>query len=193
MSAGPWNTLTTEKGKRILIPPGMRKQASKAFMACHKEKRMAARRARVARRQALDQRKANVLGALRDGKSKSGACLDAGVQLSTFYMWLHDDTEFAIQVQFAIEEGTDRLEDEAYRRGRDGVLRINKNGTSTIEYSDRLLMFMLEGRRAWKYRRGYDNDTPPAADPRDLEITAETDAIDASRAYTLLIEGEAKK
>src|SRR5207244_2289826 len=70
--------------------------------------------------------------------------------------WRAADAEFAEAWDDAEAAGTDRLEDEAYRRGHDGVAKpvFRKGGAcgEVQQYSDSLLMFLLKSRRPGKYR-----------------------------------------
>ena len=74
--------------------------------------------------------------------------------------------EFDEAVREAGEEAADALEEEAYRRARDGVEKpVFQKGIQVgaiREYSDVLLMFLLRARRPEKYRetRGIGVKTP---------------------------------
>src|SRR5215212_10299692 len=89
--------------------------------------------------------------ALRDGRSISAACLEAGITRSSAYLWRESDPAFRTKWGECVEEGTDRLEDEAMRRAVDG--------------SDTLLIFMLKARRPQKFKDrvalGGDAEAPP--------------------------------
>jgi hypothetical protein len=63
------------------------------------------------------------LDALRDGRSVTAASIDAGISRSTAYEWRYADDEFRKAWDSAVDEGTDRPEDEAHRRTRDGVAK----------------------------------------------------------------------
>lgn len=82
--------------------------------------------------------RAAFIAALREGWSIAGACNAAGFGTSAAYDWRHDDSEFAAEWDAAVDEGTDRLEDEARRRAMDT--------------SDTLLIFLLKGRRPEKFK-----------------------------------------
>jgi hypothetical protein len=96
------------------------------------------------------------LSALREGRSVSAAAADAGVSYRLAYYWRAKDAEFAKAWQEALEEGTDRLEDEARRRAVEGTTKpIYHRGERVGEvqvYSDALLMLLLRARRPDKYR-----------------------------------------
>jgi hypothetical protein len=73
--------------------------------------------------------------------SVAGACAAAGVGRTTAYRHRWSDPGFAEDWDDAIEEFCDDLEEEAWRRARDG--------------SDVLMMFMLKAVRPEKYRDHY--------------------------------------
>jgi hypothetical protein len=79
------------------------------------------------------------LNALRSGLTVTRACIEAEVAFSTVHSWRTHDPEFKAKWDEAMEQGTDRLEDVARDRAVAG--------------SDRLLIFLLKGRRPEKYRR----------------------------------------
>jgi hypothetical protein len=91
------------------------------------------------------------LKALGEGKSVSAAAILARVGRQSVYDWRRSDADFAARWDAAVEVGTDRLEDEAFRRGHNGVTKpVYHNGVivgEIQEYSDTLLIFMLKGRR----------------------------------------------
>src|SRR5262249_4897130 len=94
------------------------------------------------------------LNALRRGLSVTRACIKAEVAFSTVHSWRSHDPEFKAKWDEAMEAGTDFLEDVATERA--------------IAGSDRLLMFILSGRRPEKYRRVPDlniNQTAVALTP----------------------------
>jgi hypothetical protein len=88
--------------------------------------------------------------------------------------WPEHDEEFAMRWRDAIEEGIDRLEDEAIRRARDGVKRpvfyMGQVVGHVQEYSDSLLKFLLEAKRPAVYRARNINVMPPDRDDGVLEI-----------------------
>jgi hypothetical protein len=79
------------------------------------------------------------LNALRSGLTVTRACIEAEVAFSTVHSWRTHDPEFKAKWDEAMEQGADRLEDVARDRAVAG--------------SDRLLIFLLKGRRPEKYRR----------------------------------------
>jgi hypothetical protein len=66
------------------------------------------------------------------------------------------DKDFAASIADALEEGTDRLEDEAFRRTRDGFdePRFYEGQVCgyVLKYSYALIIFLLKARRPEKYR-----------------------------------------
>jgi transposase-like protein len=64
------------------------------------------------------------LESLRQGSSITRAAEHAGMgSRQTAYDWRSTDHDFSLAWDDAIESGTDRLEDEAYRRAHDGVAK----------------------------------------------------------------------
>lgn len=86
------------------------------------------------------------------------ACATIGIGRTTLYQWKERDPAFKTLMDAAGEDAADRLETEAWRRAHDGIDKpIYHNGDKidTIkEYSDTLLIFLLNGLRPQKYRRG---------------------------------------
>ena len=99
---------------------------------------------------------AAVLDALARGASYQKAADAAGVTRRTIYNWREADEQFAVDVDNAIQSGVDLLEDEAHRRAMGWEEDVfNKDGErvgSRLQYSDRLMEFMLSGRRPEKFR-----------------------------------------
>lgn len=81
-----------------------------------------------------------VVEAIRNGASMAQAAQAAGVSRQTIHKYRQLDEDFALAVADAIEEGTDRLVDEARRRAFAG--------------SDTLLIFLIKARRP-EYRDSY--------------------------------------
>lgn len=102
------------------------------------------------------EKRAIFLGALRDGKSVSGACAEASVPRRTVYDWRDADSDFKATWEDALEAGTDRMEDEALRRAVEGTLKPVFHGGKKVgtirEYSDTLIIFLLKARRPKKFR-----------------------------------------
>jgi hypothetical protein len=93
------------------------------------------------------QKAAKLLEALRAHPSRAKACRKARISRNAFYMWLHDDPAFAAQVDAAIEEGLDALEDA-----------LTERATAT---SDTAAIFLLKTRR----RAIYGEHVTVAGDP----------------------------
>ena len=95
------------------------------------------------------------LDALSNGLSVYRATRAAGITRITAYKWRDEDEDFAARWAVAVEEGTDRLEDEAMRRAADGIERPMIQGGEVVavvkEYSDSLMALMLKGRRRSKW------------------------------------------
>lgn len=94
--------------------------------------------------------------ALSSGLSVSGAAKAAGVSHRAMYDRRNRDTEFAVAWQDAVKAGVDVLEDEAFRRGVEGVERRIFYKAKCIdvvrEYSDALLIALLKARAPERYR-----------------------------------------
>ena len=79
----------------------------------------------------------------------------------TAYRWLKTDPEFAAAWEEALEQATERLEEEVRRRAVDGVdepvFHQGEICGCRRKYSDNLLMFLLKKRKP-EYR---DNAPPP--------------------------------
>jgi transposase-like protein len=86
----------------------------------------------------------------------SAAADVGGVHRSTFYDWRKADPDFAAAWGTAQEKVTDRLEAAAIQRAGEGieeVIGISKDGKPVYgtRRSDRLLEFLLKGRRRTVY------------------------------------------
>lgn len=96
-----------------------------------------------------------VLESLRQGYTPKEAAANAGVDRKTIFNWRNEDPEFAAAWLEAVEEGTDRIEAEAFRRAVDGVSRpVFQQGCEVgrvQEYSDTLLMLLIKGRRPGQF------------------------------------------
>ena len=89
----------------------------------------------------------------------------AGVLRQSHYRWLNTDPEYPALFSAAMDEAVDRLEQEARRRATVGQRKLKFcNGKAVIDpdtgkpyveydYSDTLLMFLLNGARPEKYKR----------------------------------------
>ena len=100
-----------------------------------------------------------ILGELRKSRSKSGACEEADISTTQFYKWYREDKEFAAEVDEAVEVGRDALEDEAIRRGKNGVRKAVYHQGQIVgyerKYSDRMLEVMLGANRPGKFRQNH--------------------------------------
>lgn len=95
------------------------------------------------------------LDCLRKGHTPAEAAAAAGVSRATLFNWKRDDQNFAAAWLEAVEEGTDRIEAEAYRRAVEGVSRPVFQGGEEVgrvqEYSDTLLTLLIKGRRPGQF------------------------------------------
>jgi len=93
---------------------------------------------------------------LAQGWTVTKAAAAADLAQVTPYRWRQADPEFKQAWELAVEAGTDRLEDEAYRRAVEGVEETayyNGQPVGVVRrYSDNLLTLLLRGRRPHKYR-----------------------------------------
>lgn len=140
-----------------------------------------ARTKRTPKKDPRAEAKAAFLAAMRDGKSIAGSAAAAGIGRRTAYEWRDEDPVFAGAWDDAIEEGTDRLEDEAHRRAFEGTTRLAQVGrdrvVEVVEYSDTLTIFLLKGRRPEKFRDNVKVDTTGRI---DLNVVAGAkDALNA--------------
>jgi hypothetical protein len=95
----------------------------------------------------------------------SDAARAAGLRRETFYEWRAKDVDFAAAWNEALEEATDTMEREAWRRAVEGVEkpivgRIGKDQDGIVtyvqEYSDSLMQLLLKAHRPEKYRERQD-------------------------------------
>jgi len=104
--------------------------------------------------------KARFLERLAETANVTKSAKSARVGRATVYAHKHADPAFAKAWAEAVELGTDALEDEAIRRGKDGVLKPLVSGGKIVgtvrEYSDGLLNTMLKARRPEKFRERTD-------------------------------------
>jgi hypothetical protein len=123
---------------------------------------------------ATPENKEIVLAMLAGGATYAAAAAAIGAHRRTIMKWPDNDEEFAERWKDAIEEGIDRLEDEAIRRARDGVKRpvfyMGQVVGYVQEYSDSLLRFLLEAKRPAVYRVRNVNVMPPDGGDGVLEI-----------------------
>jgi hypothetical protein len=123
---------------------------------------------------ATPENKEIVLAMLSNGATYAAAAAAIGAHRRTIIKWPDRDEEFKRRWNDAIEEGADTLEQEAIRRGRDGVDRpLFYQGRIvgyTREYSDYLLIRLLEAKRPEMYRRRNINPVPSDGGDGMLEI-----------------------
>ena len=103
------------------------------------------------------------MDALDRGMTVSGACKAASMGRSTAYGLRATDEAFAKAWDEALENGTDVLEDEAFRRACEGVLEpIVSGGRQVLDtegkpmmqrrFSDNLMVTLLKARRPERFR-----------------------------------------
>ncbi len=111
---------------------------------------------RLRRKDQIARREVKVLKALESGLSIGAAALAGGLSRQGFRNWRERDEAFDLKCYEAIEAGTDRLEDSAYRRGAEGVLKpVYQQGRKVghvREYSDNMAALILKGRRPEKFK-----------------------------------------
>lgn len=103
------------------------------------------------------------LAELRNGSSIAAAATSAGISRPSVYRWRAMETPemqaFAEAWDEAVEQGTDRLEDEALRRAVDGVSEpVFYRGVVVghiTRYSDTMLAMLLNARRPEKFRQNH--------------------------------------
>jgi hypothetical protein len=102
--------------------------------------------------------------ALENAHAVGAACRAAGYAIASVYRWRSEDPAFAAHWREAIEMAGDLLEEEADRRGRDGidqpVFYRGKEVGQKRRYSDPLLLARLKAMRPEQYR-----DRPMLAAP----------------------------
>jgi len=123
-------------------------------------------------------RRAAFLEGLRQAASVTKACAVSGLPYSTAYAWRAADEAFAVDWDAAVEQGTDRIEDEAVRRAVDGVQRPIYQGGKLVghetQFSDRLVELMLKARRPDKFkdRTAVEIDASGQASRMDARLEA---------------------
>lgn len=84
------------------------------------------------------------------------ACRAAKLSRTAVWEWASADEDFKAALDAAIDRGADLLEDEAIRRAREGTKKPVYQGGKLVgyvqEYSDTLLMFLLNGKRPERYK-----------------------------------------
>lgn len=99
--------------------------------------------------------KALFLKCLAETGNISKSAEAAGKSRSAFYALRENDAAFSADWNCALEIGTDALEDEAIRRGLEGIEKPVYQSKTLVghvrEYSDRMLVMMLKARRPEKF------------------------------------------
>ena len=97
----------------------------------------------------------------------------AEIARRTHYDWCDADQEYVLAFEQAKEAFADMLEREALRRATEGVEHTVYQGGKAVgkrrEYSDTLLIFMLKGERAEKYRERTSTELTGAGG-KDLRV-----------------------
>ncbi len=136
-----------------------------------------------------DAKRAKFVEIMRSGRSIRAACDAVGVARQTFHSWKDRHPEFDEAVRQAFEDGTDRLEDEAFRRAHDGNERPVYQGGELVgtvtDYSDTLMTFMLRGRRPERYRENNNTNV-------NIVNMPEPSDRDLAKAMALLVEEKSK-
>jgi hypothetical protein len=91
------------------------------------------------------------IATLQETSNVAQACRSAAINRSTAYEWREEDEDFAKRWNEALEIATDALEQEARRRGVEGVVEPVFQGGKKVgvvrRYSDRMLEILLKGHR----------------------------------------------
>ena len=94
----------------------------------------------------------------------TAACVSAGFSKRAAYEWREVDAEFKQAWDDAVELTTEALEQEVYRRARNGceepVFYQGKMCGTILRYSDTLAMFILKARKPAKYREKHEVSNP---------------------------------
>jgi len=139
------------------------------------------------------EKKIAFLAALSATCNVTKACKATDLSRETAYKWRRENDDFAAEWEVAMDIGAEALEDEAKRRGFDGVDEpVFHQGVAvdTIrKYSDTLAIFLLKGALPEKY-----------ADRNKTELTGKgggpvefTDTERAARIQSLLNTARTRK
>lgn len=94
------------------------------------------------------------------------ACRQAGVTRQAAYQYRAEDSEFAARWDAALDESTDELVGEAYRRAKEGVEEpvyfMGRVVGKVRKYSDTMLIFLLKSHRRKVYGDKLDADLTTA-------------------------------
>ncbi|MCK9513769.1 MAG: terminase [Pigmentiphaga sp.] len=137
-------------------PPGKASRTTRTRQRAHEE--------------ATARAKERFLAELERMANVSAAARKAKVPRSTAYDWYAADEEFAAAWDQAVEVAVDSLEQEAWRRARDGTLKpVFQRGEKVgqvREYSDQLMVTLLKAHKPEKYRERVSNElTGPGGAP----------------------------
>lgn len=137
-------------------------------------------------RELSDGRLEAFLEALSELGNVSRACERSGVSRSAVYDRRRKSEDFANAWDRAEEEGTEVLEQEAFRRALEGVPKpVYYKGIevgAVQQYSDRLLIELLRARKPEKYRERFRVDA---------NLTGNIGVRDLTREQLLKIAGKA--
>lgn len=133
---------------------------------------------------ALDGWKWLFIESLREDANISRACALAEVSRSWAYKQKAEDQSFSEAWDEAIHTGVDNLEQECFRRARDGVERPvfykgEKCGT-VREYSDGLASILLKAHRPQIYRADESRDKGEGAEEVRITLVPRPRATDGS-------------
>lgn len=113
------------------------------------------------------------LKVLRDTGNVRLACQKAKIQRSTAYKAKESNEGFAKEWTDAMDDACDLLEEEAWRRGVEGVeepVFYQGEECGTIRrYSDGMLTLLLKGHRPEKYRERFEH-TGPGGKPIPVQV-----------------------
>jgi hypothetical protein len=113
-------------------------------------------------RRTVKKRQADFLAQFMELAAVSPACRKAKVPRGNIYLWQKNDLEFKQAFDEACVVANAALEDEAIRRGYEGVLKPIYQGGKKVgtvrEYSDTLLIFLMKGRMPEKYKDRVANE-----------------------------------
>lgn len=131
-------------------------------------------------------KQAQFLEVLAEGGTVKAAAFTVGITRQSLYQARDANPEFRAAWDAAIEDGTEVLEAEAFRRAVKGVERpIYSKGeiVDTVhEYSDTLLIFLLKSRDPKKYR---DNLKITLVTEDDIKKAAEERGLDPAEVASL--------
>ena len=118
------------------------------------------------------QRDATFFTALENAHSVQAACKAAGYKRQVAYRWRRSDPDFDARWREALAFAIDLLEEEADRRGRDGVdqpvfFRGAQCGVKR-KYSDALLFARMKAVKPHLYREGAK--APPAEEKQNITV-----------------------